>query len=304
MSASNSQNSLRKITLMIAGAQKAGTTSLNNYLGQHPSIQTHIQKEFAHFVDEPSFEEGYATALKKYFTPAKPNAELIAKSAGMYINEKGLARLREHNPDCKIVVILRNPIDRTYSSFLMERNYGAIHEPFNVIKEIMRKADPADWRYEFFIGMSLYSKKLPLIYKYFDKEQVKILRFEELKSNASAICADIFGWMNLDVSFSPDTTVRHNVTTATRSNAYGKLLQRFMSDSNPIKKAARVLLPGKMDYKVGEAMRKLNTTGRKNEPISKEVMEEMLDFFRPYNDELSALTGTDFSSWNTMNSPA
>jgi hypothetical protein len=295
---------MRKITLLIAGAQKAGTTSLNNYLGQHPEIQTHVQKEFAYFVDESAFSQGYDVAHHKYFMPVKPNAQLIAKSAGMYIHEKSLARLKEHNPECRIAVILRNPIERTYSSFLMERNYGAIHEPFNVIKEIMRKADPSDWRYEFFVGMSLYSKKLPLIYTYFPKEQVKIIRFEELKNNAGEICRDIFGWMNLDTEFVPDTTVRHNVTTATRSNTYGKILQRFLSDSNPVKKAARVFLPGRMDYKVGEAMRKLNTTGKKNEPIPQDVMEDMLNFFRPYNDELSSLTGYDFSAWNKINQTA
>jgi hypothetical protein len=285
---------------MIAGAQKAGTTSLKNYLGQHPQIQTHHHKEFAYFVDDPAFEEGYPAAKRKYFAHDKPAAKLAAKSAGLYINEKALSRLREHNPDCRIVVILRNPVERTYSSYLMEKNYGAISEPFGIIKDIIRNPDPSDWRYEFFIGMSLYSKKLQLIYRYFPKEQVKIIRFEDLTNDPQEVCRQLFAWMNVDEKFVADTSVRHNVTTVTRSRTYGKILLRMLRNSSPLKRAARVLLPGKMDYKVGEAMRKINHTGKKYDPIPDDTLHELIEFFRPYNDELSALTGTDFSAWNTI----
>jgi hypothetical protein len=300
MSASNPSNSLRKISLMIGGAQKAGTTSLKNYLGQHPGLQTHHHKEFAYFVDDAAFNEGYPSAKRKYFSPDKKNAILLGKSAGLYINEKALSRLRDHNPECKLVLILRNPVERTYSSYLMEKNYGAINEPFEIVRDIIHKADSKDWRYEFFIGMSLYSKKLEMIYRYFPKEQVKIVRFEELSIHPNEVCKDIFRWMNLDPDFTPDTSVKHNVTTVTRSQTYGKLLLRMLKNSSPLKKAARVLLPGKMDYKVGEAMRRINHTEKKYDPIAQGTMLELVEFFRPYNDELSKMTGTDFSSWNEM----
>jgi hypothetical protein len=299
MSASSPPDNLRKISIMIAGAQKAGTTSLKNYLGQHPALQTHHHKEFAYFVDDHAFADGYAAAKRKYFHPTKANVELIAKSAGLYISEKALRRLRDHNPDCKLIVILRNPVERTYSSYLMERNYGAIHEPFEIIKDIIRKSDRTDWRYEFFIGMSLYCKQLELMYRYFPKENVRIVRFEELADDPQKVCKNIFEWVGADRNFTPDTSVRHNVTTVTRSQTYGKILLRMLKNSSPLKKAARALLPGKMDYKVGEAMRKINHTDKKYEPIAQATLNELIEFFRPYNDELSKMTGTDFSSWNS-----
>jgi hypothetical protein len=285
---------------MIAGAQKAGTTSLKNYLGQHPQLQAHLQKEFAFFVDDSAFAEGYASAKRKYYSVQKGLSYVVAKSAGLYINESALQRLKEHNPDCKLVMILRNPVERTYSSYLMEKNYGAISESFEVIRDIIHKADPNDWRYEFFIGMSLYCKKLELVYRYFPKEQVKIVRFEDLKDEPVQTCQTLFTWMGVDESFVPDTSVRHNVTTVTRSRTYGKLLFRVLQNSNPLKKAARVFLPGKMDYKVGEAMRKINHSEKKYAPIARETLKDLIEFFRPYNDELSRTTGLDFSSWNKL----
>lgn len=285
---------------MIAGAQKAGTTSLKNYLGQHPQLQTHLQKEFAFFVDDSAYTEGYIPAKRKYFSVAKDKALLVAKSAGLYISETAVKRMHEHNPDCKLIIILRNPVERTYSSYLMERNYGAINEPFEIINDIIHKPDPNDWRYEFFIGMSLYHKKLEMIYRYFPKEQVKLIRFEDLTNDPQEVCRTVFQWIGVDNSFTPDTSVRHNVTTVTRSQRYGKLLLRVLSNSNPLKKAARIFLPGKMDYRVGEAMRKINHTGKKYDPIEQKTLTTLIDFFRPYNDELSKLTGIDFSSWNNV----
>ncbi len=283
---------------MIVGAQKAGTTSFKNYLGQHPALTTHYQKEFAYFVDDSEFQSGYPEALSKYFPKYDQNSILIAKSAGLYIHEPGLKRLKEHNPDCKLVFILRNPVERTYSSYLMEKNYGAIREPVDVIDKIIQKKDSTDWRYEFFIGMSLYAHHLEIVYRYFPKEQVRLIRFEDLISTPANYCKNIFEWMGLDSDFVPDTTVRHNETTVTRSQTYGKILLRVLSNKNPLKSVMRHILPGQMDYRVGEAMRRINRTEKKYDPIPEKTLLKLLHFFEAHNNKLSQMTGLDFSSWN------
>lgn len=285
---------------MIVGAQKAATTSLKNYLGQHPALQTHHQKEFAYFVDNTAYEKGYAVALKKYFGSSDDKRQLVAKSAGLYINEQAIIRMKENDPECKLVLILRNPVERTYSSYLMEKNYGAIPEPFEIIETILDNNDPNDWRYEFFIGMSLYCKILTTLYRHFPREQVMLVRFEDLEQSATKICSQIFEWMNIDSSFVPDTSVRHNETNVTRSRTYGKLLFRVLQNSSPIKKVARTLLRGKMDYKIGEVMRNLNKSNRKYGPIPQKTLLKLHRYFEPYNNELSKISGIDFSSWNKI----
>lgn len=300
MSDSTPSNSESKISLMIVGAQKAGTTSLKNYLGQHPALQTHHQKEFAYFVDNTEYEKGYASALKKYFGTCEENRMLVAKSAGLYINEHAIIRLKENNPECKLVLILRNPVERTYSSYLMEKNYGAIPEPFEIIETILENNDPNDWRYEFFIGMSLYCRNLATLYRHFPREQVFLVRFEDLAQSSSKICTRIFEWLKIDPSFVPDTSIKHNETNVTRSRTYGKLLFRVLQNSNPIKKVARTLLRGKMEYKIGEAMRNLNKSNRKYGPIPEKTLVKLHHYFEPHNNELSQLSGIDFSSWNKL----
>jgi hypothetical protein len=283
---------------MIIGAQKAGTTSLKNYLGQHPSLETHPHKEFAYFFDTSQYKNNFEKAKKKYFRNNSSDSKLVAKNAGLYVNESGIMRLKEHNPDCKLIFVLRNPVERTYSAFLMEKNYGAIDSPFESLEPVLKKQDITDWRYEFLIGMGLYHDHLQKVFKHFQPEQVKLIRYEDFEMNGQKICTDIYNWLEVDPSFVTDTSVRFNETTVTRSFTYGKFIARMLRNHNPVKKAIRKILPGKIDYKVGELLRNINHRSKTYDPISEEMAELLRNFFAPHNDKLSQLTGMDFSDWN------
>lgn len=294
------QPGAKEISLMIIGAQKAGTTSLKNYLGQHPSLRTHPHKELSFFFDATEFGDGFETAFRKYYSPGDEEQLLIGKSAGLYMTESGLERLRQHNPACKLVFILRNPVERTYSSYLMEKNYGHIHEPFESILPVMKKADPDDWRYACFVGMSLYAAALQTILRYFNRDQLLILRYEELSRDPQNCCRKVFEMLGVDHSFKPDTSQRHNETRVNTSSLYGKVISKLLRNTNPIKKMTRMVLPGKMDYKVGEALRGINRSSRKYPPMSPEMSCKLRDFYLEPNEKLSELTGMDFSEWNKL----
>src|ERR1051325_8643005 len=105
------QNPFPPIDAMIIGAQKAATTSLKNYLMQHPQIAGHVQKEFAFFQDNEEQKNGYRFAYKKYFQNGQPivNKKIIAKHASLYSMEENIQKLKEHNPDALLIFSLRNP---------------------------------------------------------------------------------------------------------------------------------------------------------------------------------------------------
>lgn len=101
----------KKIDLMIVGAIKAGTTSLKNYLNEHPEILGHFQIDLTYFTNDSEYEAGYEKAFKKYFTEGgiTKTRRVIAKDASVHQYEKTIKRLYEHNPECYIVFIIRNP---------------------------------------------------------------------------------------------------------------------------------------------------------------------------------------------------
>ena len=283
---------------MIIGAQKAGTTSLKNYLGQHPKLCTHPHKEFSFFPDQDEFAGGFEAARKRYFPDMPDKTWLLAKNAGLYVDESALQRLQAHNPECKVILILRDPVDRTYSSFLMEKNYGAHRESFDYIEDIARNADSADWRYSVFIRMGFYAEHLAQVYRYFPKENVKIIRYEQLEEDPALTCQHVFSWINVDPTFLPDVSVRHNATCVSRSHAYGRLIKRLLHNRNPLKMVARKILPARFDYKLGEILRNINKTNQNYEAAPEKSIDFLRSFFAPHNERLSEMTGIDFSDWN------
>ena len=96
---------------MIIGAQKAGTTSLKNYLGEHPQIVTHPHTECSFFASDDEYNEGFEKGFVRYFGGEKDFQDkvIVGKNVTISFREFALKRLAQHNPNCKIVFILRNP---------------------------------------------------------------------------------------------------------------------------------------------------------------------------------------------------
>jgi hypothetical protein len=289
---------IKKIDFMIAGAQKAGTTSMLHYLGEHPDAASHPQKEFAYFLDPIEYEQGYNSAFRKYYSIADVTSKysIIAKSATLYANEDAIKRLYDHNPACKILLILRNPSERAYSSYLMERNHGSIHYEFNQILPLLQKK--TGWEYEVFINYGLYEKHLSKIYKYFPKEQVQIVLFEEVKENASTICQTIFSTLGLDNSFLPNVAVKHNTTQRVRSKTYAVAVKNLLQKRSLLRKVISIFIPSNRFYKYGNAIRGLNKTKLSHVPMDTDTYNRLTEFYAPHNLSLAKMIGKDLSDWN------
>lgn len=295
---------MAQIDLMIAGAQKAGTTSLKNYLGTHPGLITHQALEFAFFVDDQEYREGFMKALKRYFPVAASFAgkKIVAKNAGIYSNGIALQRLQQHNPLCEIILVLRNPVDRAYSSYNMERESGWYTKPWNNISASLRdfKNGERDQMFRLFIELGLYAEQLKKIYHYFPQKQVELILFEELKSHPAMVCAKVFKKAGLDSSIVPDTSRIFNPTKKVRSKKMGKFLIWLMDNENPLKKISKKVLPQRMVSKLGNLLFKANTSTQLavKEKMPESIRRQLIDFFKPYNEELEAMTGLNLKHWD------
>lgn len=288
------------LDLVIVGAQKAFTTSLKNYLGEHPSILSHPQQEMAYFMSEREFAAGYKNTLEHYYKNEwiKGKKKLLAKNAILYTSEIGIKRLAEHNPHAKLVFNLRNPTDRAYSAYLMEYNYADIMFPFKKIKDIAEKADTSYWPFNLFIDAGSYAKQLKIIYKYFPKEQVKIVLFEDIKSDTLAVCKDIFQWLGVDENFKPEIKI-YNPTMQRRSKAYASFIVKLLKKNSLTRKTAKLLVPEYYNHKIGNLVRNLNKTKQTYDKMDDETRKFLLNYYAGSNKELSGLIGRDVATmWN------
>jgi len=291
---------VKKIDLMIVGAQKAGTTSLKNYLGEHPEISTHDQKEIGYFVVDEEYHPEIEKVYEKYFHDYRKGTTLIAKNAMLYAHSEGLKRLAQYNPQCKIVILLRNPIDWMYSAFLMEQFYGSVKTDFTAIKEVIAGGghDKNDWRYEIFVGMSLYICHLTDIYANFPKEQVKIFSFEDFRKDPLPYCKEVSEWLHVAADFQPATHIVRNETKKAQSLTYSRVTNRFFDNNNPIKKLIKKVIPASANHKSGEVVRGLNKIEKHPDPVLTEMRLYLKTFFEPYKKPLQQLTGFNTELWN------
>lgn len=178
------------VDIMIVGAQKAGTTSLKNYLNQHPQIISHDQIEMTFFFNESEYSSGENFLKNHYRLLPNKERQIVAKHATLTRSEDAIKRLKEHNPDCKIIFLMRDPVSRTFSSYLMSKRNGTASEDFQQVLKIAF-ADHSHWYWRVFVKLSCYIEHLDLLKKYFPTENIIALRLEDLQSNPKSFMNDL-----------------------------------------------------------------------------------------------------------------
>lgn len=284
---------MRNIDLMIIGAQKAGTTSLKNYLGEHPEICTHERIEFMFFVNEEEYKQGYKKIFKKYYKNCRNKNKIIGKNVLIMYNVNALKRLYEYNPNIKLVIILRNPVDRAYSAWLYEKRRG--REFTKTFEEAIHIDDPNFLNnLSQYLDKSLYYKHLLNVFRFFDKRQIMIILFEEFIKDPLIFCKKIFEWLEVNPNFSPKVKKIHNKAAIPRFLFITKLIV----EDNILKRIAKSIFPEKITYKIGKIVLKINEKEIFPPPLKYDTRQKLLKFFKPYNQKLSELLQIDLSCWD------
>lgn len=283
---------------MIVGAQKAGTTSLKEYLGKHPNVATHIQTELTFFADENEYKVGFEKQLNTYFPAYDSKAKMIAKHATLYTDKKSLQRLYEHNLACTLVLVIRNPIERAYSAYTMGVNNGWLNRNFDEIVGVLQKKDYQDLMYRHFVDLGNYAKYLNIIYSIFPKEQVHIVLFEDLKNDAKQVCESLFAKLNLPVKADIDYETAHNETKKVRSQALGRLLLAVRQNNNILKRIGKAVLPYQVFTRVSQALLRMNKSQEAYNGMAVATKQALKEYYQPYNYQIQQMTGISVEQWN------
>ena len=166
----------------IVGAPRSGTTSLYENLKSIPEIFLSSVKEpnFFSISTDKKFFAGAIRDKKNYldlFQNAREN-QLVGESSPSYLRDPKSAQLiYDVSPHSKIIIILRNPIERAFSHYLLFFNLGTIKNSFSdLINQINNLEDEYSKR---IFEAGLYSNQVKKYLNIFGKNQVKILIFEE-----------------------------------------------------------------------------------------------------------------------------
>lgn len=239
-----------KIAMMIIGAQKAGTTSLNNYLSQHPQIYTHFTLEFSLF-NRDHYEKGFDYYFKNTVSDERknnPHCFFLGKSVGLMYKPELLKKLKEENPNVKIVIVLRNPIERAFSAFLFCEKEGI--EPYKNFDEAIFVNDISRFKEKKpfeqacdYIGRSSYLQHIKKVLEIFPRENVHFFLFEKMIKEMNASLNDMTQIIHLP-TYTFDTSIQYNLGKLTRSKNIAKLFtpgkKSFLKNWLPIKQRTQI----------------------------------------------------------------
>jgi len=287
---------MKPIDLLICGTQKAGTSSLLNYLKEHPEICTNKHGEIGYFIYNEQYEMCYKRIYKRYFSHCGKNQKLVAKSSIVLNSVDAIKRAYEHNPAMHLVVLLRNPIDRAYSMYWFGRRRGyetikSFEEAiFSSSKRFRDKRVMLDYSY---LEGGIYIKHIRNLMKFFPKEQIHIFIFENFIKNPIFVCQEIFKILNVDKTFKPDVTKKYNKAAKTRIEFISKIL----ATENVFRKTIKLLLPFKIRNKLSQMIYKLNEKEFNYPPLDENTRKKILNYYSRYNKELEEFLDIKLDNW-------
>ena len=191
---------IERLDFILAGAQKSGTTALHYFLSRHPDINMGDQQEIHFFDDDAMFlpQVDYEQ-LHKHYSLLAPSTVAGDCTPSYLYYEPAAERIWKYNPKIKLLILLRNPVDRAFAHWNMQRFRG--REPldfFDAVREEQARiagAPPAEARRFAYIDRGFYGRQLARFIRFFPPKQLKIVKFEDFTGKQLETLACIFSFL-------------------------------------------------------------------------------------------------------------
>lgn len=191
---------------LIVGAARSGTTSMYYYLKEHPNIFMSPVKEINYFsINYSHYSIGY---YENFFNKAIFENAIGEASPSYLWTEKTPERIKKHIPDCKIIIILRDPIDRFFSDHrYLWYNYKINDQICDILEEIKIYGVEQFLISSPLVKKGLYFHAVKSYLKQFGSSNIKVMLFDDLKHSLYKILNEVYSFLGVDDNFKPKIKV-------------------------------------------------------------------------------------------------
>ena len=286
---------------LIVGAAKSGTTSLYEYLRQHPDIFMPEWKELSFFIGDPFgplHKVKKAEYYYKVFVKAK-RQEAIGEASTSYLFDEAAPKIiKKELGTVKILIVLRDPVAMSYSLYNHQvRREGETISNFETALAIEedRKKD-AEFKQKcygwhanyYYCQRGFYYEQVKRYLDTFGSDHVKIFLFDQLKKDSVKVVQEAYRFLGIDDSFTPEIKV-HNPAGGVLS------IPRFWEDTGLFLKTFQFVFSKNLVKKVPHLLRNI---GRKPPPpLNPGTAQELRDKFHDDICRLELLIEKDLSAW-------
>ena len=293
-------------TFLILGAAKCGTTALARFLQDHP--QVHLPYK------EPSYFSGWGTRVQFHEPLPDPQpprgrwatldayeqlfagagqAKAIGEASVSYLPDADApALIRATVPDVRLVAFLRQPVDRAFSHFVMNRRER--REPESDFRRAMesepqRMADR--WTpYLCYAHLGRYSEQVRRYRAQFPADQFRVYLYEDWDREPERVWAELMPFLGLDAAYTPDFRQRYNEAGLARPG-----YERLWQGAGRLKQVLRPFMPRRARRFLGRPLRQW---ALQRPTLDAELRQALTTrYFRDDILALQAEIGRDLSSW-------
>ncbi|WP_431156535.1 sulfotransferase family protein [Winogradskyella poriferorum] len=276
----------KKINTFIIGAQKAGTTSLYDWLGQHPLIDAPKEiKDYHFFSEDGIFSKGYEH-IESFYRLRGSEIRLHSAVNYLYFDELCAKRIHDYNPEANLIICLRNPVDRAISAYkyfvrtLREnRSFSdAIARELN--KELNSYQELSNNSY---VAHGMYSNQIDTYLSFFSRNQIKLIYFDDLihEQKQEGVLRDLLDDLDI-VSFFKFDFIHLNASSTPRIK-WLNLLMRNPQVTDIIKP----FFSFRSRKRMAKFIEQINIS---NKPIEIEITDKDIMYLRRvFEDELKKL---------------
>lgn len=292
---------VERVRLMVIGVQKGGTTSLSNYLAEHPSVLDPLCVEFTFFTDEEEHRRGEVAYWTRFYPKGPHDGKVpVAKMSTLYCSEEGLTKLRAHAPDCQLALVLRDPVSRAFSAYRMACFDGWLDFDPQWLRRLVEEGRPGVGLFDMFIRYGYYAQHLERIYSIFPPEQVHVFRFEDLQRDPQQVCDVLFRSVGLAEHALKGKEKVHNETVMARSEHAARFIHWLRVERNPLKRMVRSMLPYATYHRMTNQLIGLNRSKQQFPPLEPDVRAALARHYREHDARLATMTGWDLSHWTSQ----
>jgi hypothetical protein len=303
-------NPIKKPNFFLVGAPKSGTTAMVRYLEAHPDIFMAIKE--MHFFGRdlhlrPPF---YRHNLQEYlseFRGCNGQSQIGEASVWYLFSTQAASEINAFNPDARIIIMLREPVEMLYSLYHEFRYLGDEHLPSfqqALGAEPDRRAGRRIPRQACFAqGLvyreaARYASQVKRYLDVFGRERVHVIIYDDLAAYPSRVYRDTLQFLGADASYRPEEFKIINGSKSVRSHTLRAIVKEPLLHSSLA--AVRPWLPRKLLLglrNLGDFAWRLNTLAKKRPPLDAALRSELRCEFASEIERLSELLGMDLAHW-------
>ncbi len=262
------------LTFFVVGCQRCGTTWVDAALRGHSEVFL-PQKKQSYFFDR-YYDKGIDWFMER-FRGVESHHLAIGEVATGYCLPEASGLLAKHFPDVKLIMVMRNPIDRAYSNYQsrkIESGWNSFEQAIESDQDLLIRGQ--------------YMDQIEGLLKHYDREQMLFLLYDDLHNDDKMFLKTILDFICVESS-------EESKLIGQRKNAAMFPNLKKMLHQLGLKSLVNMMSQSWVGDKI---RRSRKNKGRAYQPMKKETKQRLQKHFAPYNSRLSKFLERDVSSWN------